>query len=247
MLFEAKDYETISGILKNIEDAKVLAQYVRNSDAGTLREIKEALDELEKKERELLGTLSALLTEINARSSMVPVPAGTFSMGSTNGVDNEKPVHRVTLSRPFHIGKYPVTQKEWTAVMGSNPSDFKGDKLPVENVSWFDAVEYCNKRSQNEGLTPAYTRNGDTVTWNTSAAGYRLPTEAEWEWTAKGGGKDSVITEYSGSNDANAVAWYKDNSGGSWSYDAAYLRSANREYSSPTDRSYNLGFRVVRP
>ncbi|MHC6204669.1 formylglycine-generating enzyme family protein, partial [Breznakiellaceae bacterium SP9] len=146
-------------------------------------------------------------------ANMVLVPAGTFAMGSTNGYDREKPVHQVSISKPFYISKYEITQKEWTAVMGSNPSYFKGDTLPVEQVSWFDAVEYCNKRSQKEGLTPVYSGSGAAITCNFNANGYRLPTEAEWEWAAKGGGKDGPMYEYAGGNDVNSVGWYDANSG----------------------------------
>lgn len=127
----------------------------------------------------------------------------------------------------FYIGKYEVTQKEWREVMGSNPSKFKGDNLPVEMVSWYSCVEYCNKRSLKEGLVPYYTidkRKEDqlnksdidsikwTVTINAGANGYRLPTEAEWEYAA-GGGQLSKSYTYSGSNDVDEVAWYWRNSG----------------------------------
>jgi len=142
----------------------------------------------------------------------------------------------------FYIGKFDVTQKEWTQVMGNNPSKFKGDDLPVEMVSWYDAVEYCNRRSQKEGLRPYYNidkstkdpnnkpdpRFGDldtvkwTVTINAGANGYRLPTEAEWEYAA-GGGQKSRSYSYSGSDNVDEVAWYWRNSGdkvlsGAWSW-----------------------------
>jgi formylglycine-generating enzyme required for sulfatase activity len=122
-------------------------------------------------------------------------------MGSTGGTDRERPVHQVTVGS-FSIGKYEVTQKEWTEVMGSNPSNFNGATLPVEQVDWYDAIAYCNKRSVKEGLTLAYTINGQNVTWDKSADGYRLPTEAEWEYAARGGKNSSAPFTY-----AAAIRW----------------------------------------
>ncbi|MDR1277210.1 MAG: SUMF1/EgtB/PvdO family nonheme iron enzyme [Treponema sp.] len=148
-----------------------------------------------------------------ASANMVFVEGGTFQMGSTNGDSDEKPVHTVTV-KSFYMGKYEVTQEEWTAVMGSNPSNFKGDNLPVEMVSWNEAVEYCNQLSLKEGLTPAYRGSVDSLVCNFNASGYRLPTEAEWEYAAKGGNKDYISYEYSGGKGVDGVAWYNGNSGG---------------------------------
>jgi formylglycine-generating enzyme required for sulfatase activity len=127
----------------------------------------------------------------------------------------------------FYISKYEVTQQEWTEVMDHNPSEFKGDNLPVEMVSWYDCIEYCNKRSIKESLEPYYNIDKDkldpnnlndsdnmkwTVTINEGANGYRLPSEAEWEYAATGGQKSKSYT-FSGSNEADKVAWYWKNSG----------------------------------
>jgi len=145
----------------------------------------------------------------------VHVPGGSFRMGSDSGDSDEKPVHTVTVSG-FYIMNTEVTQADYTALMGTNPSYFKGDSLPVEQVSWYDAVAYANKLSQKDGLTPAYTTSGTNVTWNKSANGWRLPTEAEWEYAALGGPKAQGLATsavYAGSTDLGSVAWYSGNSG----------------------------------
>jgi formylglycine-generating enzyme required for sulfatase activity len=135
-------------------------------------------------------------TQQSYEPEMVTVEGGTFQMGSNDGESDEKPVHSVTLNR-FAIGKYEVTQAEWRAVMGSDPSElnFKGcDKCPVERVSWNDVQDFLKK------LNSKTSKN------------YRLPTEAEWEYAARGG-KRSKGSKYSGSNDLNSVAWHDGNSG----------------------------------
>jgi formylglycine-generating enzyme required for sulfatase activity len=142
----------------------------------------------------------------------VLVETGTFQMGSTDGEVDEKPVHRVTISRYFYMSQYEVTQKQWREVMGTSPSYFTGDDLPVEQVSWYEAVEYCNRLSLKEGLTPCYSGSGDRIRCDFSANGYRLPTEAEWEYAARGGNRSQGYA-YSGSNEAGGVGWYYENSG----------------------------------
>jgi len=142
---------------------------------------------------------------------MVYVEGGTFAMGSNDGGSDEKPTHQVTISS-FYIGKIEVTQELWESVMGKNPSNFKGDKRPVEKVSWYDAVEFCNKLSIKEGLRQAYFGVGSKIICDFNSNGYRLPTEAEWEYAARGGNK-SESYKYSGSNSIVNVGWYIDNSG----------------------------------
>ena len=136
---------------------------------------------------------------------MVQVKGGTFSMGSSSGESNEKPVHSVTLS-DFAIGETEVTQELWEAVMGTNPSYFKGSKKPVECVSWNDCQTFISKLNSLTG------RN------------FRLPTEAEWEFAARGGVNSKGYT-YSGSNVIGDVAWYRSNSG-STTHDVA-TKAAN--------------------
>jgi formylglycine-generating enzyme len=114
----------------------------------------------------------ALFAQSNtAPNNMVRIQGGTFMMGSpANEIVryDEEVQHRVTVSS-FYMGKYEVTQREYRDIMGTNPSDFIGGDLPVETVTWYDAVNYCNRLSQREGLTPAYTIIGENVTWNYNA------------------------------------------------------------------------------
>ena len=150
---------------------------------------------------------------IDASKQMVLVPTGSFTMGGMFGDEeqsrSERPSHPVTLSRPFLIGKYPVTQILWMEVMIDNPSRYVGATKPVQNVSWFDCVEFCNKLSEQDGFTPAYRieRDGEQITevhcdWE--ADGYRLLTEAEWEYAARANSK----YRYAGSNSPYDVAWF---------------------------------------
>ena len=208
---------------------------------------------------------------------LVYIPAGTFMMGSpadeAGRFDNEAQ-HRATLSQGFYMGKYEVTQAQWVRVMHSNPLEFKGDALPVEQVSWDDCQSFC------------------------SQAGLRLPTEAEWEYACRAGSTGA----YGGSGKLDEVGWFYDNSGrtthavgqkkpngwglydmhgnvwewcsdwygayptgdatdptgaatgsgrvlrgGSWGSDARYCRSADRGWGEPGYRGGRLGFRVVLP
>ena len=144
------------------------------------------------------------------------VPAGKFLMGSSSSEsgrdDDEGPRHEVNITKDYMIGTYEVTQEEWEAVMGNNPSNWKGLGLPVEKISWYDAIEFCNELSRIVGRDPVYNINGTSTTCDFTKNGFRIPTEAEWEYAARGGGLDNYKV-YSGSNDINEVGWYGSNSG----------------------------------
>jgi len=139
---------------------------------------------------------------------MVLIPAGTFAMGSDNGTPDEAPVDPVTLG-PFWMDRYEVVQEEFRKYERPDPSHFKGPRQPLEQINWTDAAGYCNDRSRAEGLEPCY----DEETWacNCNANGYRLPTEAEWEYACRAGTR----TQYGfGDSDRRLAdhAWYADNS-----------------------------------
>lgn len=134
--------------------------------------------------------------------SLILVSGGTFTMGSpgTERQRNEDEAqHDVTISA-FYVDPYEVKQADYLAVMGVNPSHFSGDNLPVENVTWYDAVSYCNKLSESRNLTPVYTVDGNAVTWDRNADGYRLLTETEWEYTARA----ATSTIYNFGNQVNS-------------------------------------------
>jgi formylglycine-generating enzyme required for sulfatase activity len=151
-------------------------------------------------------------------NGFVRINGGTFTMGSP---DNEPGRNSVEVQQQvrlgsFYMSKYEVTQKEYQEVMGKNPSKFKGDNLPVENVTWSNAIEYCNKRSQKEGLTPAYTGSGTNITLNQDANGYRLPDRAQWEYACRAGTTTAFNNgnnDYINTSSVGEVGWYAANSG----------------------------------
>lgn len=177
-------------------------------------------------------------TEVEPPDGFVLIPAGTFTMGSPSsesGRDNDETQHQVTLTRDFFVQAHEVTQSEWRVSMGNNPSYFTscGDTCPVENVNWYEAVAYANALSRQEGLEACYDVSGETGTlgggcggerWcdgdfayanvdfaGLDCEGYRLPTEAEWEYAARAG---TTTSRYCGSSESclDGIAWYRDNS-----------------------------------
>lgn len=161
------------------------------------------------------------------KHEMVLVEGAVFYPALLSDTIPNKQECKVILS-DFYIGKYEVTQELWISVMGKNPSDIKNlPFLPVETISWYEAIEFCNRLSLAEGLKPCYSIDStkrDTnnlalwdalklsVIFDPEANGYRLPTEAEWEYAARGGNK-SKNYKYAGSDNPGEVAWYRENSG----------------------------------
>ncbi|MEM6629519.1 MAG: SUMF1/EgtB/PvdO family nonheme iron enzyme [Bacteroidota bacterium] len=148
-------------------------------------------------------------------SSMVKVEGGSFMMGSDQKYDYNQ-LREVEVSS-FYLGQYPVSQGLWKRVMRNNPARFQGnEQLPIEWVSWFDALEFCNRLSEWVGLEAVYEID-KTIEWEWTvkrkegALGYRLPTDAEWEYAARGGKYSKAFT-YSGSNKLKEVAWNAENS-----------------------------------
>ena len=208
---EAFDEMFVASRLINVESGLVERAYDANGPAETMQQL---IDIAEKVTAGLIGngsrnSYNTYNSSGNVSSSgggatetftvngvsfeMVRVDGGTFMMGSYTGESDEQPVHSETVAT-FYIGKTEVTQALWGAVMGSNPSHFRGANLPVECVSWDDCVEFCERLSRITGKN------------------FRLPAEAEWEYAARGGNKSRGYT-YSGSNNLQSVGWYADNSG----------------------------------
>ncbi|MDT8324005.1 MAG: SUMF1/EgtB/PvdO family nonheme iron enzyme [Bacteroidota bacterium] len=175
-----------------------------------------------------------LLASLPAPKDMVLLPPGSFMMGDLNGTGSaaERPAHEVRITRSFYISAHEITQREWVDVMGYNPSSTPGDALPVSGVTWLDALAYCNLRSEREGLRICYTISGDSATCDFTAPGYRLPTEAEWEYACRAGSNDDFTNggmrdPYCDGPDPalRQVGWYCGNADGS--VHSAATRAAN--------------------
>ena len=199
-LSEKEDMSGAESYSCNVE-GKTFSVKVEGLNEGTIYyycyEYNDGYDITKTKTTELVKKQSFTVNGVSF--TMIAVEGGTFQMGATSeqgndALDSEKPVHSVTLS-DYYIGETEVTQELWTAVMGSNPSYFSGyPQRPVEKVSWNDCQEFITKLNQLTGKN------------------FRLPTEAEWEYAARGGNKSKGY-KYSGSNTIGDVAWYTDNSG----------------------------------
>ncbi|MDD3219037.1 MAG: flavodoxin [Lachnospiraceae bacterium] len=175
------------------------------ADSQTTQETAQT-EEPDTEDTDTEGTANDTASEaVSASDEFVYITGGTYDMGSPESESWRTPdetQHTVTVS-DFYMSAYELTQEEYEAVMGNNPSTFSGDNLPLENISWLEAVVYCNTRSEQEGLTPVYLIDGDiasgsvNISWNRGADGYRLPTEAEWEYACRAGTVTPFNTETS--------------------------------------------------
>ena len=214
--------DTVQGILET-EDIEI------ELDVGSVIEVyQDRIDRIFFKEGYVPDGIPSIVTSspVAAKGNFVLVEKGSFTMGDTwgDGDSDEKPTHKVTFTYNFYMGKYETTFEEYDAFCEatgrSKPSDSGWGRgaRPVINVTWWDAIDYCNWLSEKEGLPKAYDNSGNLLdkdgmitTDITKVLGYRLPTEAEWEYAARGGNKSRGY-EYAGSSTVGDVAWYESNS-----------------------------------
>ncbi|HON29220.1 MAG TPA: SUMF1/EgtB/PvdO family nonheme iron enzyme, partial [Mesotoga infera] len=214
--------DTVQGILET-EDIEI------ELDVGSVIEVyQDRIDRIFFKEGYVPDGVPSIVTSspAAAKGNFVLVEKGSFTMGDTwgDGDSDEKPTHKVTFTYNFYIGKYETTFEEYDAFCEatgrSKPSDSGWGRgaRPVINVTCWDAIDYCNWLSEKEGLPKAYDNSGNLLdkdgmitTDITKVLGYRLPTEAEWEYAARGGNKSRGY-EYAGSSTVGDVAWYESNS-----------------------------------
>ena len=196
--------EELAGATIHVEEARKLAAPKRNKAASAAQRLFSKKDEAEnegeareeRRQRKVeLTLMSATIRDISERIltefDLVKIPGGTFTMGSTaneEGRSGDELAHEVYLSRDYYLGVMPVTQELWHAVMNNHPSYFDGHDRPIEQVSWVDAIVFCNELSQMSGLSPCYEISSQSVKWlGPEVVGYRLPTEAEWERACRAG------------------------------------------------------------
>lgn len=185
---------------------------------------------------------------VSENEQFVLINGGTFQMGSPANEperSSDEVQHSVTVGS-FYMAKTEVSQADYQAIMGNNPSENQGANLPVTNITWYDAVQYCNKISEAEGLTPCYTISGSQVTWDKNANGYRLPTEAEWEYAARANTATPFsFGDYVHNSDANCynAYGYNNDASGNWVNGAdSYLRRtvAVDQYAANAYGLYNM-------
>ena len=146
-------------------------------------------------------------------NNFIKVDGGVFIRKHDFQVKTGLSIDEITVKvDDFYIDDFVVTQADWDRIMGYNPSYFKSDDLPVENVGWYEAILFCNKKSEKNGKITCYTIDGEQIECDFGAGGYRLPTEAEWEFAAIGGVKSKGF-RYAGSDNLDEVAWYSKNAG----------------------------------
>lgn len=199
---------TVSG--KVVQTSTLNAELVREmKPAQDMRDI-QGVVEAEKAKDKIIKELRSQGKNIGEAERLANAESFVESYCFAEGSKKNSGIYFAFIpGQKFVMSKTEITQSVYEYVMGKNPSRFKGDSLPVENVSWHDAVEFCNVLSKKAGLEPAYSINGTNVKWNKNSDGFRLPTVEEWQYAAKGGQQ----FRYSGSGNLNEVGWYKENSG----------------------------------